>query len=390
MFSFYTYFFENDVFINTKNKYAANEILTAYLNSDFIDEADDLLDELKHLKKHLRIFKQMDFNDYKAYNSRVYNANACITKINEYLSKLPPYNEILRFPIDDFLDFLNAHPVFFEDGLDPYHEEEITWETTTPYGVGEEDEDGFYHLKLFKFELTPPEELCEHFAGSEQIFDEFNADLENYFNKYITFLKGYLSVHEIFKQFIKEYLHRKNTFLESFELARAFEDFTEEHIKNFENFPCSMQSFGYKVIENEKHKPMLCETMQFKDLQSFLFYDFFRGINRNYIPNECQNCHKFFLIRGGKYFNFCDRVLPEDKTKTCRDVGSKRKYDDKCKNDPIWQTYNRAYKAHYARYMKKKMTSAEFEKWSSFASEIRDKAIKEEIEFEDYYKEIRK
>lgn len=29
-----------------------------------------------------------------------------------------------------------------------------------------------------------------------------------------------------------------------------------------------------------------------------------------------------------------------------RDVGSKRRYDDKCKNDPIWQTYNRAYKAH--------------------------------------------
>lgn len=29
-----------------------------------------------------------------------------------------------------------------------------------------------------------------------------------------------------------------------------------------------------------------------------------------------------------------------------RDVGSKRRYDDKCKNDPIWQAYNRAYKAH--------------------------------------------
>ena len=78
MFSFYAYFFENDVFINTKNKYAANEILTAYLNSDFIDEADDLLEEIQHLKKHLKIFKQMDFNDYKAYNSRAYNANACI------------------------------------------------------------------------------------------------------------------------------------------------------------------------------------------------------------------------------------------------------------------------------------------------------------------------
>ena len=39
------------------------------------------------------------------------------------------------------------------------------------------------------------------------------------------------------------------------------------------------------------------------------------------------------------------------------------RYDDKCKNDPIWLAYNRAYKTHYARYLKKKMTTAQFEQW---------------------------
>ena len=61
-----------------------------------------------------------------------------------------------------------------------------------------------------------------------------------------------------------------------------------------------------------------------------------------------------------------------------------------CKTDPVWQPYNRAYKAHYARYMKKKMTVSEFEEWSRFASELRDKAIAEEIPFEQYYATIRK
>ena len=56
----------------------------------------------------------------------------------------------------------------------------------------------------------------------------------------------------------------------------------------------------------------------------------------------------------------------------------------------IWQTYNRAYKAHYARYMKKKMTISEFEEWSRFASKIRDKAIAGEISYDDYYTQIRK
>ena len=37
--------------------------------------------------------------------------------------------------------------------------------------------------------------------------------------------------------------------------------------------------------------------------------------------------------------------------------------------------------------MKKKMTISEFEKWSRFASSLRDKAIAREIDFEQYYAE---
>ncbi|MDE6726108.1 MAG: hypothetical protein K2J79_10950 [Ruminiclostridium sp.] len=121
-----------------------------------------------------------------------------------------------------------------------------------------------------------------------------------------------------------------------------------------------------------------------------MYYDFFNGIKQNYVPNWCRNCSKFFLIKGSWYYTYCDRKLRKEPGKTCRDVGSKRRYDDKCKNDPVWQTYNRAYKAHYARYMKKKMTVSEFEEWSRFASEIRDRALAGEIEFDKYYEEIRK
>lgn len=138
------------------------------------------------------------------------------------------------------------------------------------------------------------------------------------------------------------------------------------------------------------HKPMLCEKIFFADLKSFLFYDLFSGIKRNYIPNKCNHCGRFFLIRAGKYYSYCDRPLKDEPDKTCRDVGSRRCYDDKCKSDPVWQTYNRAYKAHYARYMKKKMTISEFEEWSRFASDIRDKALAEKIPFEQYFTDIRK
>ncbi len=81
--------------------------------------------------------------------------------------------------------------------------------------------------------------------------------------------------------------------------------------------------------------------------------------------------------------------MQDKKGKVCRDVGHRKKYADKVKNDPVWLTYSRAYKAHYARYMKKKMTQAEFQKWADFALDIREQALNEEIIFEEYAERIK-
>ncbi len=161
-------------------------------------------------------------------------------------------------------------------------------------------------------------------------------------------------------------------------------------LTRFDLLPLDKKHLADEDIADEKGDHILCEEIKFNDLGSFLYYDFFNGLKQNYLPNLCKNCGKFFLIRGAWYYTYCDNPLADEPNKTCRDVGSKRRYDDKCKNDPVWQTYNRAYKAHYARYMKKKMTIAQFEEWSRFASEIRDKALAGEITFEQYYADIRK
>ena len=40
--------------------------------------------------------------------------------------------------------------------------------------------------------------------------------------------------------------------------------------------------------------------------------------------------------------------------------------------------------------MKKKMTTSEFEKWSRFAAELRDKAERGEIGLEEYVRDVKK
>ena len=65
-------------------------------------------------------------------------------------------------------------------------------------------------------------------------------------------------------------------------------------------------------------------------------------------------------------------------------LAARKKYDDKCKTDPVWLSYNRAYKVHYTRYMKKKMTVSEFEEWSRQAVVWRTKAEEGKLEQDEY------
>lgn len=174
------------------------------------------------------------------------------------------------------------------------------------------------------------------------------------------------------------------------EVAEYFEAFNLEHSRSFKNIRCRMNAFGCKVLTDGAGAPILCEEIAFDDLQSFLYYDFFGGIKKNFIPNKYKNCGRYFLFHGGQYYNYCDRPISDEPDKTCRSVGSRRRYADKCKNDPVWQVYNRAYKAHYARHMKKKMTVAQFEKWSRYAVQLREKTGNGEIGFEIYREEIGK
>lgn len=390
MLSFNACFWNNDIYINEKNKYAANEILTAYLNTNRLDEAEDDVYELKSLCRKLLISVDMDYDHYENYNRNVCDASSIFDKINHWLLKLPPYKNILRFPIRTLEDLLNDYPLFFDDGMSDESDICITPDTVTERGFGEILDNGNYTIRLTKFVLYEPKSLTSYGHEANEDLLDFNRDVKEFFDNYIAFLNSYIAVHRVFKPFITEYLHSKNGFPQQNDIAELFEKFNKEHGNSFVGIKCSMQSFGYKVLTDQQRKPILCEKISFKDLQSFLFYDFFNGIKLNYIPNKCKQCGKFFLIRSGKYYSYCDRPVRKEPGKTCRDIGARKRYAEKCKTDPVWLTYNRAYKAHYARYMKKKMTVSEFEKWSRFASAIRDLALDDKISFEDYSVEIKR
>jgi len=226
------------------------------------------------------------------------------------------------------------------------------------------------------------------------IMERVNDAVAQIFDHRKRFLLDILRVKNVYEDFLDNYIHVKSKFLNEFETAEAFEKYLAKH-RNESDISKKLIANGrmavdYTVLRQEENKPILCETYTFDSLGAFLYFDFFRGLKSSFLPKRCSNCGKYFLLKAGKYSDYCENPLSDDAYKTCRDVGARKKYDDKCKTDPVWLTYNRAYKAHYARYMKKKMTVSEFEKWSTYAVGLREKASNGELQYDEYYKLIRK
>ena len=391
---FHAMFHGTDVYINGKYKYSSNEILTAYLNLDLdLKYLTDLHFYLRQAMKNLKL--RTDYSDeerFVDYEKNVQWAQKLIDEVDAIRFKLPPYNRIidlqqmkknkLRRRLYDFIDMLDGNGM-----------------ATVTAKLAEEDDDEDYCSAFIKF---VPIDMYWYWEDSDSQFamenmarmNELNQAIEDLMQPYIHWVEDVLRVKCCYEKLLSDFLHIKHGFLTEADLAKQFAAyFKTESMAGMAhrklNGPAPLTSC-HEVFTPEGGAPFLCASFDFDRLGAFLYEDFFRGLAEHYIPKRCSNCGKWFLIDAGIYSDYCENPLAEDKAKTCRMVSARKKYDTKCKEDPIWNIYNKAYKAHYARIAKKKMTKAEFEAWSRYAVELREQAERNEISFEEYVRTIKK
>ena len=372
----------------------SNEILTAYLNLNLTVE--ELTEWLFQLKAELRDLKlRVDFSDeerYEGYEDHVRYTQELIDQIDAVWVTLPPYNKIvdaavmpknnLRRRLFDFIDMLDGDQ-----------------EVALRVDAADEDDDKDYLSGFIKF---VPIDMYWYWEDSDSQFamenmarmNELNPAIEDLMQPYIHWVEDVLRVKCCYEKLLSDFLHIKHGFLTEADLAKQFGAYFKTefmasmaHRKLNGSAPISSD---HEVLTPENGTPFLCASYDFDRLGAFLYEDFFRGLAEHYIPKRCSNCGKWFLIDAGIYSDYCENPLAEDRTKTCRMVSARKKYDTKCKEDPIWNIYNKAYKAHYARVLKKKMSKVEFEAWSRYAVELREQAERNEISFEEYVRTIKK
>ena len=391
---FHAMFHGTDVYINGKNKYSSNEILTAYLNLNMTVE--ELTEWLFQLKAELRDLKlRVDFSDeerLEGYEQHVQWAQKLMDRIDAVWPTLPPYNQLVQ-PYRMQRNQLRVRLTQFPDLLDD--------RSGKPLGEQEFDEDDDKEYTSTTVKFVPIDMDWYWTDGDSQYaienmarMNELNQAIEDLMQPYIHWVEDVLRVKCCYEKLLNNYLHIRHGFLTEGDLAKQFAAYfkTESQAAMSHrklNGPAPLTSCP-EVFTPEGGVPFLCASYDFDRLGAFLYEDFFRGLAEHYIPKRCSNCGKWFLIDAGIYSDYCENLLAEDKTKTCRMVSARKKYDTKCKEDPIWNIYNKAYKAHYARIAKKKMTKAEFEAWSRYAVELREQAERNEISFDAYVQEIKK
>ena len=348
-----------------------------------------ILEELKFLRQKIQLPEELDIEFNENYDRYVQQAQNLLFKIGRLAKRIPLYRDDHSFDAPQLMDCLNRFSLWDSNiGLEPdvdYYSSDYADEV----GFSVTDEDGhatFYHQHFF----PEPELAASDEAEILLVLRDCNHATATLFDSYITFVQDVLRVQTTYAELLEDYLHAKRRFLSEAEIASCL----MQYLRSSGNRSARLQTAGaaqmrYEIIRWKDGVERLCETAFFDSLGAFLYTDFFRGLNQNYLPRKCENCHRWFLLTAGKYSSYCNRPLKNEPSKTCRDVGSRKRYDDKCKNDPIWLAYNRAYKTHYARYLKKKMTTAQFEQWSRYAVELRQKAENSEMELADYQRQLR-
>ena len=346
-------------------------------------------EELKSLRQKIQLPEELDIEFDENYDRYVQQAQNLLFKIGRLAKRIPLYRDDHSFDAPQLMDCLNRFSLWDSNiGLKPdvdYYSSDYADEV----GFSVADEDGhstFYHQHFF----PEPELAASDEAEVLLVLRDCNHATAALFDSYITFVQDLLRVQTTCAGLLEDYLHAKRRFLNESEITACL----MQYLRSSENRSARLQAVGaaqmrYEIVRWKDGVERLCETVFFDSLGAFLYVDFFHGLNRNYLPRKCENCHRWFLLAAGKYSSCCNRPLKNEPGKTCRDVGSRKRYDDKCKNDPIWLAYNRAYKTHYARYLKKKMTTAQFEQWSRYAVELRQRAEAGEMELADYQRKLR-
>lgn len=146
----------------------------------------------------------------------------------------------------------------------------------------------------------------------------------------------------------------------------------------------------------EKNSPYLYFSYQCLNINDYMTVTFLQLIENNYLILKCKNCNKYFIPYKRTDTYYCDRISPQDNTKTCKKYAIELAWREKTKDETDWHClYRRVYQSLQMK-SKRKPNDALLKKFfEDFKIEAKEwkKAVKEgaktEKEFMSWLQEFR-
>ena len=391
MFEIEAHYHDRKIYLSDGRTYPLGEILLRYfsMNSTALEDLYDVCERAKAELNISSLFCPADIGKRARDIEYTYD---CIMDIAE---TLPPYDKkhFRRGLLRNL--FAYYHDIFDE----PFYEDsEFESDDYNDHYINAESTPVSYEEMYITEDLNELRALDDYDFDSKKVFSnyenrkdaaDFTTCIEQMTNEFAEFVSDLMRVKNVFMPFADK-LCAHNNYPSNQKVIEVFQQFTENCYSesHFDLVSSGSMCMGHTLLETKKG-PILCETYRFTSLGAFLYFELFKCIEEKFMPVKCRNCGRWFIMKHTTFSHYCKRLVSSNPPKTCRDNAMSHNFKEKIKSDPVWEIYNRAYKQHYARYMKKKMSKSQFAEWGDYAIELRTKAADGELEIEEYQQLIR-
>ncbi|MDR1321706.1 MAG: DUF6076 domain-containing protein [Gracilibacteraceae bacterium] len=162
------------------------------------------------------------------------------------------------------------------------------------------------------------------------------------------------------------------------ELFYLLDEYNKEQIGEYVYLEKPLHSF-YGCVK----PPEIAELYEINSIDDLCRFEFVKMIEHNIFIKKCKNCGWFFIPNRRQDAEYCDRQFG-DTNRKCSEIGAMLRYEKKVAENPVWEIYKRNYRRQNSRARAKKMTQAEFLRWSEEASQKRDECLAGEMPFDEY------
>lgn len=171
----------------------------------------------------------------------------------------------------------------------------------------------------------------------------------------------------------------------------------------------TINSFGLKphneegkLITNNDMLTMIQENSPFFyfnyeciNIDEFMMISFLKLIENNYCIAKCKNCNKYFIAYNRTDTLYCDRISPQDSTKTCKQYGVDKAWWERTKDENDWYSlYRKVYQSFQMKAKRNpKLKKKDFDNFRKEANEWKQevkKGTKTEADFMKWLQEFRK